>query len=767
MKRIFISVALAALILSGNSSAAPSGSAFTYQGHLTHAGSPANGLYEMQFTLFDAPTNGIPVGTPTNVAPVVVSNGVFTVQLDFSASAFNGAARWLEITVNLFGSDMVPTTLVPRQAITPTPYAINAANLMSLDNGPLDIKVAGQRALRLEPTARGEPNVIGGSMSNYVAAGYAGATIGGGHGNVIVGDYATVGGGRLNSSSAFGATVAGGSRNLASSDSGTVGGGSGNWAGHEASTIAGGADNTTSGDYAFIGGGSGNVAADGFAIVVGGLANHNTAPAATIGGGEYNAVNGWWGVIAGGVGNIITTGSSLCAIGGGSSNSCAGHGAIIAGGSFNIAGVPNTLGYIGDYATVSGGRGNRALRSGATVGGGLGNLATNDLATVGGGFSNRAAGPASTVAGGSRNYATESGATIGGGTENSASGNYATIAGGNDHVASGLYSTIGGGLGNMAAMEYATAGGGLSNTSCAPAAVVGGGERNTASGYWATVGGGQRNVSGWFGTTVGGGFGNQCGGEYATIAGGSENGCFGEYAAIGGGEGNHASGYKSTVAGGGQNMAASDYATVPGGILNVAMGISSFAAGTSAQALHDGAFVWADGSSFDFASSNRNEFSARATGGVRFVSAVETNGVPMAGVSLAPGSGTWSMLSDRNVKDNFVEIDPRDVLDKVMSLSLATWNYRAQDKSIRHLGPTAQDFHSAFGLGENERTIASVDADGVALAAIQGLNRKMEQALTTKDARIKALERQNASLAERVERLERLVTAPTAPASVK
>src|SRR5437773_6242093 len=107
----------------------------------------------MNFSLYDAATNGGLIDTPITVAPVPVSNGLFTVALDFGPTAFMGGQCWLEITLNVFGSDMVPTTLRPRQPITPTPYALhaaNAANLMSFVNAPLDIKVNNYRVLRLE-----------------------------------------------------------------------------------------------------------------------------------------------------------------------------------------------------------------------------------------------------------------------------------------------------------------------------------------------------------------------------------------------------------------------------------------------------------------------------------------------------------------------------------------------------------------------------------------------------------------------------------------
>ena len=81
---------------------------------------------------------------------------------------------------------------------------------------------------------------------------------------------------------------------------------------------------------------------------------------------------------------------------------------------------------------------------------------------------------------------------------------------------------------------------------------------------------------------------------------------------------------------------------------------------------------------------------------------------------------------------------------------MASWNYKAQGRDIRHFGPMAQDFHAAFGLGESDRTITTVDADGVALAAIQGLNAKLEEELKAKNARISELERRLEGIEKRL-----------------
>jgi hypothetical protein len=103
-------------------------------------------------------------------------------------------------------------------------------------------------------------------------------------------------------------------------------------------------------------------------------------------------------------------------------------------------------------------------------------------------------------------------------------------------------------------------------------------------------------------------------------------------------------------------------------------------------------------------------------------------------------------VSDRHAKENFEPVNPQVMLAKVAALPLSTWNYKAQDAGIRHLGPMAQDFKAAFGLGESDTGITSVDADGVALAAIQGLNQKTEDRSQKSEARIQKLEAENAEL---------------------
>lgn len=107
--------------------AAALGTSFTYQGQLQDGGSPATGVYDFQFQLYDAASGGASAGGPLAVDDVTVSAGIFTVELDFGSSAFNGDARWLEISVRPGSSTGSYTTLTPRQPLTAAPYALNAA----------------------------------------------------------------------------------------------------------------------------------------------------------------------------------------------------------------------------------------------------------------------------------------------------------------------------------------------------------------------------------------------------------------------------------------------------------------------------------------------------------------------------------------------------------------------------------------------------------------------------------------------------------------
>lgn len=127
------------------------------------------------------------------------------------------------------------------------------------------------------------------------------------------------------------------------------------------------------------------------------------------------------------------------------------------------------------------------------------------------------------------------------------------------------------------------------------------------------------------------------------------------------------------------------------------------------------------------------------------------------GARLSNG-GTWETVSDSTKKTAFTPVDAEDVLVKLAGIGMQTWQYSAESDSVRHMGPTAQAFRAAFGLGASERSIATVDADGVALVAAQALEKRTSR---LKDETV-ALRAENAQLSERLAQLEALVARLTA-----
>jgi hypothetical protein len=113
-------------------------------------------------------------------------------------------------------------------------------------------------------------------------------------------------------------------------------------------------------------------------------------------------------------------------------------------------------------------------------------------------------------------------------------------------------------------------------------------------------------------------------------------------------------------------------------------------------------------------------------------------------------------MSDRNAKHDIVPIDGDDILRRVAAMPISVWSYKDAQPSVRHIGPMAQDFHAAFGTGDSDRCIPTVDANGVALAAIQALGRRVEQL----DQATRELRAQNASLRDEVRRLRTMRRRP-------
>ncbi|HEV2328750.1 MAG TPA: tail fiber domain-containing protein [Verrucomicrobiae bacterium] len=137
-----------------------------------------------------------------------------------------------------------------------------------------------------------------------------------------------------------------------------------------------------------------------------------------------------------------------------------------------------------------------------------------------------------------------------------------------------------------------------------------------------------------------------------------------------------------------------------------------------------------------------------------FVVTITNNGTIYANGSIY--ATVFNTTSDRNAKENFAPVNPQDVLAKVAAMPITQWSFKV-DEGTRHMGPMAQDFYQAFALGSDDHHIATVDEDGVALAAIQGLSEKVQTENAALRADNAALKQQNDSLARRLDQLEQTV----------
>jgi hypothetical protein len=505
--------------------------------------------------------------------------------------------------------------------------ALTDVHLRRETDAAFTLHVGGARALRIEPTeASNAPNIIGGYPGNGVAASTWGATISGGGSdgevNTVTGDYGSIGGGAWNTANSYD-TIGGGEENAASGNWSTIGGGLGNTINGLGtySVIGGGRDNTASQMYAAIGGGDGNVA---------------SGMASVVAGGSGNSASGLCSMVVGGIGSIAAGNYSFAS----GLNAQANHlGAFVWADSTNhpVSSTQNnefTARATGGFRLITYVYPSTGVpMKGITIAAG-----TNALDTISNSIGEtlelRARGlkGLEVIPGGILfPDGTQQMTAAVFGTSWSLSGNTGTSPTANfigtmDNVALNLR------VNNVRALR-------LEPNATSPNLIGGYFENAVSAGiYGATIGGGglskyTNRVSGNYGTVSGGG-NNVAGSVSATVGGGESNAASSSYATVGGGLTNAASGSAATIGGGDNNSASGNFATVAGGRYNTASGLFGFAAGnraktqTSQGGVHDGAFVWADSGNFDFYSTAPNEFSARATGGVRFVTAIDGAGAP-------------------------------------------------------------------------------------------------------------------------------------------
>lgn len=265
-----------------------------------------------------------------------------------------------------------------------------------------------------------------------------------------------------------------------------------------------------------------------------------------------------------------------------------------------------------------------------------------------------------------------------------------------------------------------------------------GGNRTTASGLSSLAFGDSSTASGV--ATVAMGSANVSSGTASTSLGASSRAE--GFASLALGYTNRAVG-QGSVALGYRNGSIGDYSVTLGSRAVAASGCPSSGACdlstlTDAQG-HDGAFVFGDNSTTtSIGATANNQFTARAAGGFRFL----TNATATTGCTLPPGSGVFNCTSDRNAKR---QVTPaRGVLDRLARVPVSTWSYKSEKGGVRHMGPMAQDFRRAFGLGTDDRSIGLLDEAGVSLAAVKELHTKtvrQQRQLDTQADRIAALER--------------------------
>jgi trimeric autotransporter adhesin len=760
-------------------SAAPLGTAFTFQGRLTAGGVPANGTFELRFTLHDAASGGLVLAGPLTNSPILVTNGLFTVPLDFGASAFAGEARWLEIGVRTNGAAGAFTVLSPRQWLTPSPHALYAPSagaagtlannavvaggvtfspaagppfavsstnrvvqlnadlldgldsaqfwklrgnsntipgthyLGTADNQALELKVNGQRALRLVPNTNNSPTIIAGHPLNEVAPGTPGATISGGRENSVTNgaDYSTIGGGIYNTigSLASLATIAGGYRNTIEYDA----------------------------YQSVIGGGLGNII-------------HTQAWASVIGGGEYNEIHrlAQMAVLSGGYSNRIGEWGLFAAIPGGTLNEASGVASLAAGyrakalsdgcfvwgdsteADFTTTAQDQFLIRAANGVGINTNRPVSALHVRGTVtadgyvgnGAGLAGLNAGQLAS---GTIPEARLPANVARlDASQTFAGVNvfSSSVGIGQPSPAwpldvrashaGVRFTTLN--NDYGSILELQNVGEMSGTLGAINFNN----VANTYPGQIAYL------SANGMTFRTGGAERmriDTAGnlGLGTTV-----PQARLDVAPAAGVRGLQVVGQRT----GDWSSALTWLENVNNTGNSAPALRIATW-GACPNGALSVSANGTGLIAQF--------------------GNYYS--------FVANITTNGT-FNGLVFNPSS-------DRDAKEQFTAVEPRQILDKVVALPLSEWSYKA-DAPTRHLGPVAQDFRAAFGLGADDKHIATVDADGVALAAIQGLNQKVESRSQESEARSQKLEAksqeleaENAALKKELGELKALVTA--------
>jgi hypothetical protein len=600
--------------------------------------------------------------------------------------------------------------------------------LGTTDNQSVEFKVNNIRGLRLEPTAS-VANLIGGYHGNVVGTGYTGSTIGGG--------------GAINNTNRVYANSA---------------------------VVAGGMDNGigTNAHYGAVGGGMNNsIATDSSSSVIAGCQNNaigtNSLLSGISGGYRNSILDSCFGsTIAGGAFGIIGVGSLFATIGGGTQNEIqAGSSRVTIGG-----GDGNTIQIYSSGSTISGGQNNtiQTNSDGSTIAGGTSNMIQTDAysGAIGGGSGNKIEtnAPLSTIGGGGANVIRTNAicATIPGGFQNTA-GSFSLAAGRNagaNHAGSFVWAdSIGIDFATTQSNQFLIrASGGVGIGTAAPAnplAVEGGGSTNGGViGFPEVMARFKRTGSGHTAVSMDS-LPNQDAILYfaensGAVWGLRKDADAGQQFQLR----HHRAAAATTMLVVNTNGNVGIGETAPSARLHVT------SAGSAVPQMHLEQTANNDFARLRLSSASKTEWTL-AVGGANnvmnfFSAGGNGNVMTLTTNGNLTTAGTVNGVSDRAAKENFMPIDNREVLEKVATLPLARWQYKTEP-GVSHLGPVAQDFYSAFGLGADDKHIATVDADGVALAAIQGLNQKLEKELQARDEEIGELKQTVSELKQLVRQL--------------
>lgn len=636
---------------------------------------------------------------------------------------------------------------------------------------------------------------IGNGKRNKVLTGADYSFIGSGDSNVVINaTYSFVGGGSFNIiNAALNNVISGGFRNrIESAEYSHIGGGARNILKGNHSVVSGGAEDSVFANYSMIGGGIKNYIAPGGHesfigggdrnkiggvgtnnTIVGGLNNKLEGNLNFIGGGQINVAEGNSNTIVGGGSNRIHTTAESDFIGGGGANY------INSGSQFSsvMGGFKNGIG--GNLNSVSGGAENFVEGGSSAIVGGMGNMLLSSYSLLGGGKDNFIDGGSySILVGGQQNLIKSNHGFLGGGYRNqiNENSNYSTLVGGDSNriLPGVLFGAIAGGKSNVlhAAGDFSVLGGGQLNRIEKTHSVIAGGLNNWSRGEYSSIVGGNTNEAGGDYSAVIGGGGNTVAGDYSSVLGGRFNQALGNYSVSSGYRSNiiHSSNFiYADFRGFANSFDSKNEGQFMARVLNGALFTDEDTSTVVRAQLHARSKgstpqLMADQVEDDFsrirlrsgnAVVNHWDIAAKAsdaefnifrngTGNILKLTPISaTNLLSMSNGARLTAGGTWTNASDRNIKDNISQIDGAEILEKLAAMPVSEWHYKTEADSVTHIGPMAQDFKAAFGLGDSDKSIATVDADGVNMAAIQALYK-----------RLLALEKQNKQLESEIKALK-------------